>query len=239
MAATIITNPPITVTRATDQNQSVPTATTTTIHMPARRTVITGQATLLTACLSESAPGTTATTAAATTEAATMAARDMASGQDSETVATSVMTEDSEAIGTSGVTEDSEAIGTSAVIADSEAVMDSEPMTAVFMMAAFTEVEDSTATTTAANFTAVKGSAATADTMAAHFTEVEASMAAEDSMVEVVTTATVGTEVEAVTTAMADITVAIGKPFSGDTSGCRMPPGRAEVARPGNETCPY
>ena len=54
-------------------------------------------------------------------------------------------------------------------------------------------------------------------------------MAAEDSMVEVVTTATVGTEVEdptvaAVTTAMADITVAIGKPFLGDTSGCRMPP---------------
>jgi hypothetical protein len=85
-----------------------------------------------------------------------MASEDMASGQDSETVATSVMTVDSEAIGTSVVIvgsaeiatsvaiADSEVVGTSAMTVDSEAVTDSVAMTvdsvpviAVFMMADF------------------------------------------------------------------------------------------------------
>src|SRR5437879_4117205 len=101
-----------------DQNQSAPMATTTTIPMPARRTAITGQATLLTGCLSGSAPGTTATTAGATTQEAIMAAEGMASGQDLMATAASVVIVDSVTIETFVVTAASEAVGTFAMIAD-------------------------------------------------------------------------------------------------------------------------
>ena len=163
-----------------------------------------------------------------------MAAEGMASGQDSETVGTSVMTEDSEATGTSVVIVDSEAIGTSAVIADSEAIgtsdvavtdsetmtvdsaavmdsaamADSVPVIAVFMATAFTEVEDSTATTTATNFTAVKGSAATADIMATGLTVT--GITASSKLYDRTVTATLDTSSAALSGVVGGDTVTLG-----------------------------
>src|SRR6266851_4470590 len=118
--------PTITIPPMSDRNRSAHTATTSITRMPARRMVIMGPHTLLTACLSGSVPGIRATPEAATTVVADITVA---------TAETTIATKEMEAIAaamevatreaTAETTIDTEAEATAAA---TRAVMDSVAM---------------------------------------------------------------------------------------------------------------
>ena len=225
--------PTITIPPMSDRNRSAHTATTSITRMPARRMVIMGPHTLLTACLSGSVPGIRATPEAATTVVADITVA---------TAETTIATKEMEAIAaamevatreaTAETTIDTEAEATAAAtraVMDSVAMADSTLAITAFVgditAGAFTAARDFAAiATTVVDFTGAKDSAATGTTTAVFMavtgsgavaTTVVALTAVADSMVAVVITATVDTMAMADITGTAAITTAAGNGFFG------------------------